>query len=166
MARAKNEVRDFRSKVISAPEAALFLGLPERTFRHLVEEGVIPKADRGEYILGDVAKAYWKHRLCGKSLEMEQIRLTKARADRLELDLAEQRGEIHRASAIMRVWANNVINTKTRLLSIPTKAAPELVGKSIQEIQSNLEEEIGDALMELTDYDEQQIARAAASLRK
>ena len=163
MSRPRKEVQDYRSRVISGPEAAILLGLPKRSFFRLVEDGVIPKADAGEYILGDVAEAYWKHCSVGEGLEAEQTRLTKARADKIELELAEQRGELHRASAVMRVWADNVINAKTRLLAIPTKIAPELVGKSIQEVQVALKKEIHEALLELSEYDERQIAQAAAS---
>lgn len=166
MARAKNDIRDFRSEVISGPEAALLLGIPERTFRQLVENGAIPKAARGEYVLGDVSEAYWKHCLAGEGLEAEQTRLTKAKADIAELELAELRSETHRSAAVMRVWADNVINAKTRLLAIPTKIAPELVGKSFQEVQMALKTEINEALQELSEYDERRIASTAASFRK
>ena len=99
-------------------------------------------------------------------MEAEQTRLTKAKADLAELELAEQRGEVHRAAAVMRVWADNVMNAKTRMLSIPTKIAPELVGKEIQEIQSKLKAEISEALKELAEYDERRITHTAAAFRK
>ena len=130
-----------------------------------MEEGVIPKADNGKYILGDITKAYWEARLVTGGLEAEQTRLTKAKADLAELELAEHRGEVHRAAAVMRVWADNVTNAKTKLLSIPTKLTPELVGKDLQEIQAKLKAEISEALNELADYDERRITRAAAAFK-
>jgi hypothetical protein len=163
--RPPKKVRDFRSEVISTAEAVAFLGLNERTFHRLVEEGVIPKAGNGEYVLGDITEAYWKSRFDTEGLEAEQTRLTKAKADLAELDLAEQRGEVHRASAVMRVWADNVMNAKTRILSIPTKLAPELAGKELQEIQTKLKTEISEALNELADYDERRITRTAAAFK-
>ena len=163
LARPKKEVQDYRSRVISGPEAIIFLGIPRRSFFRLVEVGVIPKADDGQYILGDIAEAYWKHCSNSEGLEAEQTRLTKAKADMAELELAEQRGEMHRASAVMKVWADDVINAKTRLLAIPSKITPELVGKSLPEIQAALKKEIHEALYELSEYDGQRIARAAAS---
>jgi phage terminase Nu1 subunit (DNA packaging protein) len=166
MGRAPKKVRNFRSEVVSGVEAAAFLGLPERAFYRMVEEGVIPKAGSGEYILGDVTEAYWQSRFGSEGLEAEQTRLTKAKADLAELNLAEQRGEVHRAAAVMRVWADNVLNAKTRLLAIPTKCAPALVGKSLLEITKELKREISEALNELADYDERRITRASASLRK
>ena len=58
--RPPKAVRDFRSEVVSTAEAVAFLELNERTFHRLVEEGIIPKAGNGEYILGDITKAYWE----------------------------------------------------------------------------------------------------------
>ena len=163
--RSKKEVRDFRSEIISAPEAALLLGLPERTFYRLVEEGVVPKVSEGKYVLGEIVEAFWRSKFDFEGLEAARTRLTTAQAELAELDLAEQRGEMHRATAVMRVWADNVMNAKTRLLAIPTKIAPELVGKSVHEIQAALKKEIYEALYELAGYDEQRIARATASRR-
>ena len=57
--RPPKEVRNFRSEVVSTAEAVTFLELNERTFHRLVEEGTIPKAGNGEYVLGDITKAYW-----------------------------------------------------------------------------------------------------------
>ena len=166
LSRPKKEIRDFRSEIITAPEAALLLGLHERSFYRLVEEGNIPKMSDGKYILGDVSEAYWKFCLGSEGLEAEQTRLTKAKADMAELELAELRGEMHRATAVMRVWADNVLNAKTRLLSIPSKIAPEFVGKTLQEITKTLKDSINEALQELSEYDERRITRAATSFRK
>ena len=163
MARPKNIIRNFRTEVISAPEAALLLNLPERTLRHMAENGVLPKAAKGEYILGDVTEAYWKHVLGSEGLEAEQTRLTKAKADKAEIELAELKGEMHSYTDVESAWTEDVMNAKTRLLAIPTKLAPELVGKSVQEIQAALKKEIYEALYELAGYDGQRIARAAAS---
>ena len=66
----------------------------------------------------------------------------------------------------MKVWADNVMNAKTRLLAIPTKHALDLVGRSLQEIQAKLKAAISEALEELSDYDGRRIARASASFRE
>jgi phage terminase Nu1 subunit (DNA packaging protein) len=162
----KKEVRDFRVEIVSASEAALFLGISRTAFFNLASDGVIPRHSEGEYMLGDVSEAYWKHCLASDGLEAEQTRLTKAKADLAEMELADQRGETYRASAVMRVWADNVMNAKTKLLSIPSKIAPELEGKPILEMQARLKEVINEALNELAEYDERRIARAAAAFRE
>ena len=142
------------------------LGLPERSFYRLVEEGVIPKLNDGEYVLGEVEESYWKKCFDSEGLEAARTRLTTAQAELAELELAEQRDEVHRATAVMRVWADNVTNAKTRLSAIPTKIAPELAGKNLREIQNKLKAAINEALLELASYDERRIASAAAFFRK
>lgn len=153
---------DYYSQVVSAPEAAAFLKLPERTFNRLVENGVIPKNDYGEYILGEVVESYWRNQFDSEGLKAAQTRLTTAQAEIKELELAETRGELHRASAIAKVWADNVLNAKKKLLAIPTKIPPMLVGQDVQTIRKKLEEEIKEALRELADYDGEKITRASA----
>ncbi|MDR1650102.1 MAG: hypothetical protein LBR71_07555 [Synergistaceae bacterium] len=144
----------------------MLLGLPERSFYRLTEEGVIPKFDEGKYILGEVEEAYWKNCFNSEGLEAARTRLTTAQAELAELELAEQRGEFLRATAVMRVWADDVINAKTQLLAIPTKIAPELVGKNVQEIYTKLKNAITEALEEIAEYDGRRIARASASFRE
>lgn len=166
MPRQKKSNRNFRSEKVSAPEAAAFLNLPERSFYRLVETGVIPKAGDGEYILGDITDAYWKSCFDNEGLTAARTRLVTAQAELAEAELAEERGELHRAAAVMRVWTENVTNAKTRLLAIPVKIAPELVGQDLQTMKTKLKAAISEALKELSEYDARRIARAAASLRE
>lgn len=161
MSRRKNQQRDFRTMKITAHEAASFLNLPERSFYRLVETGVIPKAGDGEYILGEVVESYWRNQFDSEGLKAAQTRLVTAQAELKEAELAENRGELHRASAIAKVWADNVLNAKKKLLAIPTKIPPMLVGQDVQTIRKKLEEEIKESLRELADYDGEKITRAS-----
>ena len=165
MSRRKNQNRDFRAMKVTAPEAAAFLNLPERSFYRLVETGVIPKAGEGEYILGEVVESYWRNQFDSEGLKAAQTRLVTAQAELKEAELAENRGELHRASAIAKVWTDNVLNAKTRLLAIPTKVGPMLVGQELQPIVKKLKDAIYEALRELSDYDGEKITRTAAILR-
>lgn len=128
MPRRKTQSRDFRTLRVTPSEAAAFLQVPERTFYRLVETGIIPKAGDGEYILGEVVESYWRNQFDTEGLKAAQTRLTTAQAELKELELAEQRGELHRASAIAKVWADNVLNAKKKLLAIPTKIPPMISG--------------------------------------
>ena len=161
MSRRKNQNRNFRTLKVTGPEAAAFLNLPERSFYRLVETGVIPKSGEGEYILGDVVESYWKNQFDSEGLTAARTRLVTAQAELAEAELAEQRGELHRASAIAKVWADNVLNAKKKLLAIPTKIPPMLVGQDVQTIRKKLEEEIKESLRELADYDGEKITRAS-----
>jgi len=161
MSRRKTQSRDFRTLRVTPSEAAAFLQVPERTFYRLVETGVIPKAGDGEYILGEVVESYWRNQFDTEGLKAAQTRLTTAQAELKELELAEQRGELHRASAIAKVWADNVLNAKKKLLAIPTKIPPMLVGQDVQTIRKRLEDEIKESLRELAGYDRDKITKEA-----
>lgn len=159
--RQKKECRDLYYMKISAPEAAALLRISERTFNRYVESGIIPKNDYGEYLLGEVINAYWTSQFDTEGLKAAQTRLTTAQAEIKELELAEKRGELHRASAIAKVYTDDVIRCKTRLLAIPTKTAPELVGQDLPTIANKLKSAIYEALRELADYDAQRITQTA-----
>lgn len=90
-----------------------------------------------------------------KGLMIAKTRLTNAEAELRELELAEQRGDVIRKSAVSLAWGENVVNCKSKLLSIPTKIAPELVGQDLRTIQQKLKLAIYEALKELADYDKQ-----------
>ena len=162
MPNPKKEIRDFRHMTVNFEEAANFLNLSRSSFYRLIETGVIPKSDNGEYILGEVVESYWRNQFDTEGLKAAQTRLTTAQAELKELELAEQRGELHRASAIAKVWADNVLNAKKKLLAIPTKIPPMLVGQDVQTIRKKLEQEIKESLRELADYDREKITRASA----
>ncbi len=166
MSRRKTQSRDFRGIRVTPAEAAAFLQVPERTFYRLVETGVIPKAGDGEYILGEVVESYWRNQFDTEGLKAAQTRLTTAQAELKELELAEQRGELHRASAIAKVWADNVLNAKKKLLAIPTKIPPMLVGQDVQTIRKRLEDEIKESLRELAGYDRDKITQEAERNKK
>lgn len=166
MARPKKTINDYRGRMVSATEAALFLGLPERSFYRLVERGVIQKQEDGTFLLGELAEAYYKSLYDSESLNAAKTRLTRAQAEKAELELAEEKDELHRATAVMSVWAENVINAKTKLLAIPSKMAPQLVGLSAAEVEAALKKEISEVLHELAEYDDRRIARASPSRRK
>ena len=166
MSRRKTQSRDFRAIRVTPSEAAAFLQVPERTFYRLVETGIIPKAGDGEYILGEVVESYWRNQFDTEGLKAAQTRLTTAQAELKELELAEQRGELHRASAIAKVWADNVLNAKKKLLAIPTKIPPMLVGQDVQTIRKRLEDEIKESLRELAGYDRDKITQEAERNKK
>ena len=163
LGRPKKEFRDFRAERVRGVEAAAFLNIPERTFYYLVETGVIPKAEDGGFILGEVTEAYWRNQFDTEGLTAARTRLVTAQAELAEAELAEKRGELHRASAVVKVWTDNVMNAKTRLLAVPTKIAPELIGQDVQTTQAKLKAAIYEALRELAGYDAGRIARATVT---
>jgi hypothetical protein len=100
------------------------------------------KRDR-ERGIGDDGQVY--------DYERERARLTKAQADRTELEAAELRGEMVLAEHVIEAWARMLGSARSRLLSLPTKAAPRArAAASDEEAASLIESEVLEALEELS----------------
>ena len=84
-------------------------------------------------------------------LVAEQVRLTKARADKLELELKEKARSLIGISEVERLWEGVTTTVKTRLLAIPSAVAPTLALLSEPaDVQEHLARAIEDALSELS----------------
>ena len=160
MPQAKKEVRDFFHERVTANEAANFLHLSRAGFFRAIEEGSIPRSSDGEYVLGEVVESYWRSQFDNAGLLSAKTRLTTAMAEINELRLSESRNELVRSSVVEKVWCDNVIRAKTKLLAIPPKISPELVGQDLRFIEAKLSQEIDEALYELAGYDPDEIKRA------
>lgn len=160
MPNPKKEIRDLRRMKVSFEEVAKFLNLSKSSFYRLIESGVIPKSEDGEYILGEVVESYWRNQFDTEGLKAAQTRLTTAQAEIKELELAEMRGEMHRASVIQKIWAERNVNIKSRLLAIPSKIAPELIGQDLPGVMTKLKDAVCEVLNELAEYDAGQITSA------
>jgi phage terminase Nu1 subunit (DNA packaging protein) len=74
-----------------------------------------------------------------------------ALAQLAELDLQERRGEVINADEVENTWATVIVNVRSRLLSLPTKAAPLLQGVTgLAETNEVLKGLIYEALRELS----------------
>ena len=161
MPNPKRQTKDYKKMAVNYEEAANFLNLSKSAFFRLIDAGVIPKSEDGVYILGEVVEAYWRNQFDSEGLKAAQTRLVTAQAELKEAELAERRGELHRASAIAKVWTDNVMNARMKLLAIPSKIAPELVGQDVLTMQDKLKSVIYEALEELADYDGEEITRTS-----
>lgn len=153
MPNPKKNVINYKKVIVNYEEAANFLNLSKSTFFRLIEAGIIPRSDDGNYVLGEVVEAYWRNQFDSEGLRAAQTRLVTAQAELKEAELAEQRGELHRASVVQKIWSERNINIRAKLLAIPTKISPELVGKDLLTIQAKLKDAVNETLEELADYD-------------
>lgn len=83
-------------------------------------------------------------------LNAERARLAKEQADKTAMENAEKRGVLGNMQKLSEHWAREGANVRTRLLSIPTTAAPQIVGLEIAAAKDLLENLINDALTELS----------------
>jgi len=146
--------------VVTPDVLAKFLRVNTSRVHQLAREGIIPKpkGGRANWDLMACVHAYWDYKEQAtekpkaKDAEYwgEQTRLTKARADREELDLAEKRGQLVDAVEIIQEYSNYVLACRAKLLGMPTKLAYELIEMNNPNIIENkIEQAIDEALLEL-----------------
>lgn len=140
---------------------AKLFNITERRIQQLAKDGIIPKAARGKYPLIGAIKAYVKYlqdRALGSEvtpgdLQVERIRLTKANADKVELEVALLEGSVILAETVEAVQSRMISTFRARCLSIPTKVAPRLtMTNDLAIIEVEVRDAIYDALSELSEF--------------
>lgn len=88
------------------------------------------------------------------NLDQERARLAHAQAIRTEIEVSKLRGELIEVAAVFRVWGKVISDLRSRLLGLPTRAAPMLIGcRTMPKIRDELERQVYEALNELADID-------------
>ena len=146
------------------------LKITEKRIQQLAELGVVIKGTRGRYDLWASVSgylSYWKDRAAGRSggdpaeggtYEAHRARLYAARADKAEEEAKLLKGKSHDAETVAEVINAVFANIRSRLLALPTQAAP-LVANSDDPnaCKSILTDAIYEALSELVAYPAQEI---------
>ncbi len=146
---------------VTVAELADWLGISGRRVRELRDEGVIPD-DGGKYRLGDAIPAYCAHMrpAAGKSarggsdaaedLDVNRARESRLRGDKLELLNAQLRADLIPADEMERAVGAIFDAVRARVLALPSRAAPLLVGaRTALAIQETLTELVHDACGDL-----------------
>ncbi len=90
----------------------------------------------------------------GSSYDEARTRKVNAEAEIAELELKKIHGELVNADDVVTAWTDVLGSVKSRLLSIPTKAAPVVAAESNAGLCQNIIEDlITEALDELSRYD-------------
>ena len=113
---------------------AKLLDLSERRVQQLSREGVIPKAERGQYDLIGSVRGYVRY-LRDQALKSqagapdymaERARFIRARADIAEMEAQEKRLSLIAADQIEAAWIAVLALLRTRLLGLPDRLAPQV----------------------------------------
>jgi phage terminase Nu1 subunit (DNA packaging protein) len=147
--------------LVDVGKVAKFLNLDERRIQQLVQEGM-PREKRGQYDL--TRCTHWYVRYLQSALEKtgqrsdgtnlserdERVRLLSAEADLKEIQLAKERGQLVTIVDVEKEMSELVLTTKARVLAVPPRVAPELVGENSRVmIQARIEKSLKDALLQL-----------------
>jgi len=113
---------------------ARLLDLSERRIQQLSREGVIPKAERGQYELIGSVRGYVRYlrdqarkaQAGAPDYAAERARFIRARADLAEMEAEEKRHSLIAAEQIEAAWIAVLALLRTRLLALPDRLAPQL----------------------------------------
>ena len=118
----------------------------------LAMQGILPKVERmidverADAVMQQIAD----DRLQSPNYHKERARHEKFKADLANLELKKQRGELVEVEEVKQDWITKVLACRGRLLSLPSKVAPQLPGcDTSQEIEEILRDGIVEALGEL-----------------
>lgn len=139
-------------------ECADWLDISERRLRELIDEGVIDRAEKGQYDVKAVVQQYVRNlreiaagRGGGSGTKAEdEARLAKAKADKAEMEAAQMRGELIPADTIAETLQSAVMVMKTRMLAVPPRAASEVGARNVASAEKVIRGHINEALTELS----------------
>tara|TARA_R100000655_G_scaffold37044_1_gene71660 strand:+ start:64 stop:564 length:501 start_codon:yes stop_codon:yes gene_type:complete len=143
-------------------EAAEHLGLSVKSISQLIKNGVLP-SKRGRSPLNiDVCRhayiSYLRklsgyHKTSGTGdIAEEKTRLTKAQADKAELEVSELEGKLIPAQLVQDTWTDFVANVRAKLLGMPSRLAHQMIAtEDYAEAEKLLKDCVYDALNELAE---------------
>lgn len=140
---------------------AKHLDLTIRSIQEMVQRGIFPRSAPGQVDIDECRVAYIRH-LRGVAaghrsedgkldLTAENARLAKERADQIAMQNAVARTELLPRGEVEGAIVAVLSNMRTRLLAIPSKAAPKLVGETSKPVvHAELEKLVNEALKEIS----------------
>lgn len=148
--------------IVNAEKLAVFVNLTKQRVHQLVAEG-LPRKLRGKYDLDECARWYIRYLqaaiekkaipMDGNELVSEQtqrIRKMRLDADLKEIDLARARGQLVSIEDAEKEMTDLVLTTKARIMSVPARLAPDLLGETSRVMaQAKIEKALKESLANL-----------------
>lgn len=148
--------------LLNQAQAAALAGLSLRHFSRLLSEaGAPPRIVAADGKFQGLPVAPFRRWLFGRiaaelgngealSPPAEKARLDKLRGDAVQLELDRKRGLLLPVDEISRVWGEQVMTAKHRLLALPARVAPSLLRMTdLREVESFLRDSVYEILTEL-----------------
>lgn len=144
---------------VTNAELCALLGVTRNTVKEYVKAGLFQPLRHGAYDAAVAVPAVCAHLRKTSSgvptsaeTDADRARIIKAKAEMAEMELARQKGELWRKDHVVHVFGEQMTTTRARLLAIPTRAAPQLVGcTTVAEIAAKLRDEVHEALTALSE---------------
>lgn len=150
-----------KSYIVTTQQISEIFGMTPRNIQLLTNKGVFVKVAHGKYDLRESIKKYVESLLekAGPAdgeidNHKENGLWIRARREKTELEVKIIKGELHRSVDVERVMNDMLGAYRARLLSLPSKMAPQLIAHTdIPIIKDKLKDAILEAMQELANYD-------------
>lgn len=160
----KKRPEDIGEIVVNTDTLAKLFGFTRQRINQLAKDGILEKKGPGRWpLLKNVQKyieflrASVNERNDEKAQALywhEKALHEKAKREMAEIKLAKLKNQMHDAADVEFVLTNMLVTFRNRILSIPDKVAPKVLGvKNLSEISETINAELLDALTELSEYD-------------
>lgn len=145
--------------VMTADQLGALLGVSARVVRELAQRGIITRAAKGRYTMGESVAAYCAHlregaagRSDSTTLTAERIRVARQQADKLEMANAVARRELIPARDVESAWSSILRDVRSALLAVSTRCGSKLPHLTAHDV-STIDGEVRSALAALSNGD-------------
>ena len=143
-------------------DVAEHLDLSTKRISELIRDGILPsKLGRSPLNIDVCRIAYisylrklggYNKRSGSGDIAEEKTRLTKAQADKAELEVSSLEGELIPAQLVQDTWADFVASIRAKLLGLPSKVAHQvLIAENYQDAELIIKDQVYEALDELAE---------------
>lgn len=150
--------------IVTTDKFAELIGRTRQRVNQLAKEGILERLAPGKYALMKNVSLYIKYLENGQKKPdeieneaaywEEKALHEKVKRELAELKLQKARGQVHDAADVERVLTNMLVVFRNRILAIPQKVSPKIIGMTnIAEISEIINAELYEALSELSEYD-------------
>lgn len=147
-------------KEVTVTQTALSraLGLTPARINQLIDLDVVIRDEKdasGGVFLFESVKNYYLSKKAAKEdadLFKEKALHERVKRQMTELKLAREEGRLYEATVVEAVMIEQLAGLRTHLLSLGSKLASQLEGKTREEIATVIDREMEDRLMELSEY--------------
>lgn len=144
--------------IVKTADIARICGVTMRHIQNMAKEGTIPQVARDQFDLEQTLTAYIAHLRDSSSGDpdytAEKTRLTKAQADKAEIEAAKAAREVCSMDMVERNLANLFAEIRANLRNIPDRVVTGIVGQTDErKIKAILLREIDETLVSLAEAD-------------
>ncbi len=155
------EVKKF---TVTQKQLAAAFGVTPARVNHLIKDGIVVRDENnqgGAVLLYESVKRYWNNKGSGGdgadieaelNLTKERAKHEKAKREIAELRLAKMERRAYDAKTVELVMTEMLSNLRTQLLGMPSKLAPQIEGKTKEQIYEVITRELEEKLSELSEY--------------